>query len=106
MLSYLLLLLCCLIPCYVIHVLIVDKAWQLVFGGLSDFSGSVLNSVELYNWRTGQQCQLPNLTYPIAGQVSIVMNGTPAYCGGTTDANSLQCFNLDKVTRTWIKVSC
>jgi hypothetical protein len=101
-----------------------------VFGGSSDSSGLTLNSVELYNWRTGQQCQLPNLTYPIDGQVAVkaqpnlgngmirhtnsiinymtvkvavVMNGTPAYCGGY---NSLQCFKLDKVTRTWIKVSC
>ncbi len=76
-----------------------------MFGGLSDSSGLTLNSVELYNWRTGQQCQLPNLTNPIAGQVSIVMNGTPAYCGGGTDTGSLQCFNLDKVTRTWVQVS-
>ncbi len=74
-----------------------------MFGGSSDSSGLTLNSVELYNWRTGQQCQLPNLTYPIDGQVAVVMNGTPAYCGGY---NSLQCFKLDKVTRTWIKVSC
>ena len=78
-----------------------------MFGGLSDSSGLTLNSVELYNWRTGQQCQLPNLTNPVASQVSVVMNGTAAYCGGSNAAGrSLQCFKLDKATKTWMQVSC
>jgi hypothetical protein len=76
-------------------------------GGFSETSGSYLQSVELYNWRTGQQCQLPNLPSPVYASVAVSMNGTLAYCGGDKGSGNLvqQCFRLDKTTNTWVQVS-
>ena len=94
---------------YNIANLISDPDWHLIFGGLtieSDPSGYPTDSVELYNWKNGEQCQLPNLNYLIHSQVSVVLNGTPAFCGGQSNQEMIQCWMLDKVTKAWMQVSC
>jgi hypothetical protein len=89
--------------------LIADHDWYLIFGGLNfeldPSAGSTIDSVELYNWRNGQQCQLPNLKDSIYGPISVVFDGTPAYCGGHSNQELFKCWMLDKVTKTWVQVS-
>ena len=82
---------------------IVVSDWQIIFGGQSPF----LNSVELFNWRTGQQCTFPSLPNPVYGQAAIAVEGTVAYCGGLNNQGQavLQCFKLQTSTRTWVQVS-
>ncbi len=90
--------------------MIADPDWHLIFGGFSydlDLTADIpVDSVELYNWKNGQQCQLPNLNYPVYAQPSVVMNGTPAYCGGLSNQELVQCWIFDKVTKTWMQMSC
>jgi hypothetical protein len=82
----------------------VDPDWHLIFGGLST---TLLNTVELYNWKTGLHCLLPSLPYEVFQQVSIVMEGTPVFCGGqsNTAVFVFHCFKLVKQTQTWVQVS-
>jgi hypothetical protein len=81
----------------------VDPDWHLIFGG---FSSSFLNTVELYNWKTGMHCSLPFLPYGVFQQVSIVMEGTPVFCGGQSNAGTvLHCFKLEKQAKNWMQVS-
>ena len=57
-----------------------------------------LASVELHNWKTGQQCfstQLPLIAYYHSG---VVMEKTAAFCGGIT------CFKLDIAKKQWKQV--
>ncbi len=55
----------------------------------------------------GKQCQLPPLPYGVYSQVAIVMDGTPAFCGGITSSVVLNhCYKLEKTNKTWVQVSC
>jgi len=49
----------------VLHGLFSEAEWHMIIGG----AGSP-NTVELYNWHTNQQCQLPNLPVGVFGHVA------------------------------------
>ena len=51
-----------------------EPKWHIVIGG---YMAGRLNSVELFNWQTLEQCQLPNLTYPINGHSAVVFDRVP-----------------------------
>ena len=69
---------------------------------MSDF----LQSVELFNWRTGQQCSFTSLPNKSVYSISVAMDGIPAYCESRTDlGQSSHCFKLDKLTKSWMQVS-
>jgi hypothetical protein len=69
-----------------------------------DGSSQKLSSVELYNWKTGEQCQLEDLPHPNAGHTATVLDGTPAFCGGTSPDVEKRCYKFDKTTLSWIQV--
>jgi hypothetical protein len=55
----------------------------LIIGGIANGSDyPFIQSVELYNWRTKKQCQLPDFPIPICCGTAVVVGETPAYCGG------------------------
>jgi len=62
--------------------------------------------VELFNWQTGQICQLSDLPYDLDAGSGTVLDGIPIFCGnwrsGQGDKN---CFKLNKGDLTWEKVS-
>ncbi len=80
--------------------------WHMIIGG---YAGGVLSdSVELFNWKTNQSCNLPqNLPIVLSEHSGTVLNGVPIVCGGYGPGNKLQsrCFKLDRVTKTWKNVS-
>ena len=87
----------------------VEIVWHLIIGGDGDaLDDDRLASVELYNWETGEQCQLGDLPRPIAEHTGTVINGTPVYCGGVQDqgyVNSAECYKFNKKDRVWERVS-
>jgi hypothetical protein len=85
----------------------IESGWHLIFGGYTPSTG-VLDSVELYNWKTSKQCNLLSLPSKVYGQSAVVMDGTPVFCGGQNDIfeAALQCYKLEKNTKNWTPVSC
>ena len=75
----------------------VESEWHLIMGG----AGSP-NTVELFNWRTFQHCQLPNLPVGVYGHVAGFMEGVPVFCEGQILRNS--CYKMDKLTKKWVSV--
>jgi hypothetical protein len=61
------------------------------------------SSVELYNWKTGKQCKLPDFPIPVCCGAAAVMGGTPAYCGGESTGWITQggCYKFEKTNMTW-----
>jgi hypothetical protein len=91
---------------YTKNVIFLGPEWHMIFGGC-DASFNLLQSVELYNWKTGQQCQFSPLPHPIGYPVSTIMGDTAAYCGGFRSAQSVsECFMLEKSTNLWVQVWC
>ena len=82
--------------------LITDSAWHLIIGGWRSESGSI-SSVELYNWKTGEQCRLKDLPEPVSCQSGTVMEGTPIICGNFEGSQD-KCYSLNNTSNTWIKV--
>jgi hypothetical protein len=78
----------------------------LILGG----QGSInpITAVELYNWQTGEQCQLPDLPYNISALTGRVLDGVPVFCGGFTglESNPVEnrCYKMDKSDKSWIQV--
>ena len=69
---------------------------------------ALLNTVELYNWKTKQQCMLrERLPSPISETSGIVLDGVPIFCGGYGKDNEIQkaCYKFDPQTRAWENVS-
>ena len=75
-----------------------ESEWHMIIGG----AGSP-NTVELYNWHTSQQCQLPNLPVGVFGHVAVFMEGVPVFC--EAGENQQSCYKIDKSTQKWVSVS-
>ena len=69
-----------------------ENAWHLILSQ---------STVELFNWRSGEQCQYPDLKYETREPSGTVFNDTPVYCGG----EALDCFKLDKYSKAWEPVN-
>ena len=65
----------------------------------------MLSTVELFNWKTGEQCFLQHLPYKVAGHSGIIMDGVPVYCGGYSTEIEARCFMLNKTSQVWVQVS-
>ena len=74
------------------------------FGGNSP-DGDDKETVELYNWKTGEQCQLRSLHGGAAAHTGVVMDGRPAYCGGYSTETENRCYEFDIATTKWIEVT-
>ena len=87
-----------------------EKYWHMIIGGYrTNPYKEVLISVELYNWKTGEQCHLEDLPLPIRGHSGTILNGEPHVCGGAstsdTDFTQTGCFRYDKNESKWQSVS-
>ena len=69
----------------------------MILGG---YSTAALVSVELHNWKTGQQCFTTNLPYGVYYHSGVVMEQTPAFCGYFVST----CYKFDVATKQWIPV--
>jgi hypothetical protein len=78
----------------------------MILGGC-DLNNMVLQSFELYNWKTGTQCVFPSLPNPVLNPAVTIMDNTPVYCGGNgINYNYFsECFKLDQNTSLWVQVS-
>ena len=84
-----------------------DYPWHLILGGQGSVDPTTA-SVELYNWQTGEQCQLPDLPYNITAHTGTVLDGVPVFCGGYTglESNPVEnkCYKMDMNDKSWIQV--
>ena len=69
----------------------------MIIGG---YTTAGLVSVELHNWKTGQQCFSTNLPYGVYYHSGVVMEQTPAFCGFFVPT----CHKFDVATKQWIQV--
>ena len=83
---------------------ILELPWHLIFGGSN---GSAIKSVELYNWKTGDHCQLDDLPEEARGHAAVTLtDGTVVYCGGW-DKNSsavTACYQKQLAETSWFPV--
>jgi len=77
----------------------------LIFGGNGYPGPSYLKSVELYNWQTGEQCQLSDLPIGTAAHSATIFQGVPVYCGGESIGIDNRCYKLNTVSMEWTQVS-
>ena len=79
----------------------------MIFGGRGGQADKELK-VELFNWRTGEQCQLSEqLPFSTYGHSAAVLDGVPVYCGGLLDKDDdgdKRCHKFLKETKTWEQV--
>jgi len=98
-------------------------SWHLSLGGRN--RPFHLNSVELYNWRTGVKCfiePLPQVNlfrFFLEHQPKfnclirewhyhsvVLMNGDPVVCGGRNETDDeVKCFHYERGTKTWKRVT-
>ena len=78
-----------------------DPAWHMILGGVEN--QSVSQSVELFNWQTGEQCFLENLPEKVRGHAGTVFEGIPMFCGGWNASTKPQelCYQYNNVTKRW-----
>ena len=84
---------------------ILGDFWHMIVGGSN--GTSLLDSVELFNWKTREQCMLKSkLPITISEHSGIVFDGVPIFCGGYGLVNTRQkgCYKLDKDTKNWQNV--
>ncbi len=78
----------------------------MVIGGNGYQDGSFLSSVELFNWQTGEQCQIKNFFNSISAHSGTVLDGIPIICGGYRYSSGLdECYKLNKNDLSWERVS-
>ncbi len=85
-----------------------DTAWHLIFGGTRPYIRGLdvdIATVELFNWKTGEHCQLEDLPNVVSDHTGTVINGIPVYCSSHLSVDKLKCFKLNKATRTWEQVN-
>jgi hypothetical protein len=71
----------------------------MVIGG-SDATGSTTKTVELFNWKTRQQCLISSLPTNAFQQFGNVIEDRPMSCGGSTTA----CYKYIIENDKWITV--
>ena len=82
--------------------------WHLIMGGQR--GSGILKSVELFNWKTGENCQLDALPGEVRGHAAVTLyESLVVYCGGL-DKNSTavsSCYHKQqmKANESWLPVS-
>jgi hypothetical protein len=81
----------------------------MIVGGYKKFPDKeTLTSVELFNWKTGEQCYLDEFPHPVRGHSGAVINGDPHICGGTFNETTQPiklCYKHNKESLEWEPVS-
>ena len=78
----------------------------MIIGGSN--GQTLLDTVELFNWNTREQCNLTNrLPIIVSEHSGTVLNGAPIFCGGYGPLNLRQkgCYKYDRTTQAWSNVS-
>ena len=77
----------------------------MIIGGRS--GSDFIDTVELFNWETGEQCYLSS-PFPekFAFSSGAVLNGVPVVCGGNGADGVAQknCYKFDVNSYDWLKV--
>ena len=79
--------------------------WHMIIGGSN---GTLLDTVEMLNWKTGEQCYLKSkMPLTVSEHSGAVLDGVPVFCGGYGPSNTRQkgCYKFDKVAKNWQNVS-
>ena len=80
-----------------------DLAWHLIIGGKNLID---LNSVEAFNWKTEEHCQLNDLPIGIRIHSATVLYGVPIICGGFSYEIPLQsCYKYLEQNDSWEPIS-
>jgi hypothetical protein len=65
-----------------------------------------LSTVELFNWRTGQQCPLKDIPIKVRIHAGTVFRGIPMICGGfSSEVSIANCYNYSIQDKIWLPVS-
>jgi hypothetical protein len=65
-----------------------------------------LSSVELFNWRTKEQCSLKDLPIKVRIHAGTVFQGIPIICGGyVSDETTDECYKYSILEKSWLAVS-
>ena len=64
-----------------------------------------LDSVEVHNWKTGQQCRSTSLPYGTSHLSGVVMQQIPAFCGGANTNYVSTCYKFDVAKKQWKQVN-
>ena len=77
----------------------------MIIGGSNGIN--LLDTVELFNWKTHEQCDYPaKLPIALSEQSGAVIDGVPVVCGGFgNNQRQRGCYKLDDVTNSWQAVS-
>ena len=80
-----------------------EPEWHMIIGGKNVDD---LSSVELFNWKTGEQCQMEDLPNGIRIHAATVFDGVPLICGGFSAEKLIEsCFKYSSLQQEWIQVS-
>jgi hypothetical protein len=61
--------------------------------------------VELFNWKTGQQCHHSDLPRGVRIHSGLVFEGSIIYCGGyTLEVAQSSCYRYNKEEKKWEQV--
>ena len=78
----------------------------MIIGGNGYIDGTTLDFVELFNWQTGEQCQIRDFYNDICAHTGTVLDGVPIICGGYRYSSGLdECYKLNKADMAWERVS-
>ena len=78
----------------------------MIIGG--NIGSGLTDTIELFNWKTKEQCNYPVKLPKVLSQLSgAVIGGVPVVCGGYGPGNtrSKECFKLDVDEDSWVPVS-
>ena len=79
-----------------------EPEWHMIIGGKNVED---LSSVELFNWKTGEQCPMEDLPYGIRIHAANVFDGVPLICGGFSAEKLIEsCFKYSNVQQEWTQV--
>ena len=80
-----------------------ESDWHMIIGGKNNED---LSSVELFNWRTGEQCPLKDIPIRVRIHAGTVFQGVPIICGGFSSEESVSnCYKFSIRDKTWLPVS-
>ena len=70
----------------------------MVIGG---GAGDIRRTVELFNWKTLEQCRLADLSVYVQGHSGGVLEERPIFC---VQAASAECYAYNKISKHWDQV--
>jgi hypothetical protein len=79
-----------------------ESHWHMIIGGKS--GSNYIDSVELYNWQSGEQCQFAKLPEGFGLHSGAFFEGVPLVCGGSTGSAKADCYKYVPGSNYWLKV--